>query len=121
MDIETLAPVLFQNELLTPPDMEQLQLPIMTESKKKDYVYLKMMRLGEEEYKKFLSCLKHPFAMQHPGHLKLYEKLHQWMLIILATWCVAAISVYNKHVLPYSYYKDPHGTADTCTCSVFIT
>ena len=57
--------------------MEQLQLPTMTESKKIDYVYLKMVRLGEEGYKKFLSCLKDEYAVQHAGHLKLYEKLHQ--------------------------------------------
>ena len=57
--------------------MEQLQLPTMAESKKIDYVYLKMVRLGEEGYKKFLSCLKDEYAVQHAGHLKLYEKLHQ--------------------------------------------
>ena len=77
MNIEILAPVLFQNELLTQQDMEYLQLPTMTESKKRDSVYLKMVRLGEEGYKKFLSCLKDQFAVQHAGHLKLYEKLHQ--------------------------------------------
>ena len=77
MDIEILAPILFRNELLTLPDMEQLQLTTITESKKRDYVYYKMVRLGEEEYKKFLSCLKDPYASQHPGHLKLYKKLHQ--------------------------------------------
>ena len=77
MNIEILAPVLFQNELLTQQDMEQLQLPTMTESKKRDYVYLKMVQLGGEEYKKFLSCLKNQYAVQYAGHLKLYEKLHQ--------------------------------------------
>ena len=77
MNIEILAPVLFQNELLTQQDMEQLNLPTMTESKKRDHVYLKMVRLGEEGYKKFLSCLKDRYAMQHAEHLKLHEILDQ--------------------------------------------
>lgn len=76
MDIEILAPVFFQNVLLTAQDMEHLQLATMMESKKVDYVYLKMLRLGEEDCKKFLSCLMDPYAMQRAGHIKLYEKLH---------------------------------------------
>ena len=72
VDIDILATVLFQNALLTQQDMEELQLPTMTKSKKEDYVYLKMARLGEEDCKKFLSCLKNQYAMQHDGHEKLY-------------------------------------------------
>ena len=77
--------------------MEQLQLPTMTENKKINYVYLKMVQLGKEGYKKFLRCLKDQYAVQHAGHLKLYEILDQWMLTTLATCCVAAMLV-----LPYS-------------------
>ena len=76
VNIEILAVVLFQNGLLTAQDMEQLQLPTITESKKVDHVYLKMVQLGEEDYKKFLNCLKDPYASQHAGHPKLYETLH---------------------------------------------
>ena len=75
MDIKTLAVVLFQNELLKPPDIEYLQLPTVIESEKVNYVYLKMLRLGEEECKKFLNCLKDPYAIQHPEHIKLHEIL----------------------------------------------
>ena len=71
---EILAVVLFQNALLTQDEYEHLQLP-MTESKKVEYVYLKMVRLGEEDVKKFLSCLKDPYAMQHAGHIKLHDIL----------------------------------------------
>ena len=73
--IEILTLVLFQNGLLSQQDMEHLQLPTMTESKKLDYVYLKMVRLGEEDYKKFLSCLKDPYAIEHDGHIKLHDIL----------------------------------------------
>ena len=68
--------------------MEHLQLPTMTESKKVDYVHIKMMLLVEEDYKKFLSCLRDPYAMQHDGHTKLHEilstsqqEVHQYMTI----------------------------------------
>ena len=77
VNIEILAFVLFQYELLTLQDMEQLQLPTMTENKKINYVYLKMVQLGKEGYKKFLRCLKDQYAVQHAGHLKLYEILNQ--------------------------------------------
>ena len=75
VDIKILALVLFQNALLTQQDMEYLQLTTIIESKKVDHVYLKMVRLGEEGYKKFLSCLKDPYASQHDGHIKLYDIL----------------------------------------------
>ena len=75
VDIDILAVVLLQNELLTTQDMEQLHLPTVIASKKVDYVYLKMVQLGKEDYKKFLSCLKDPYASQHAGHLKLHEIL----------------------------------------------
>ena len=83
MDRGILAVVLFQNELLTAQDMEHLELPTMIESKRINYVYLKMVQLGEEDYKKFLSCLKHPYASQHAGHIRLHEILstsQQWLL-----------------------------------------
>ena len=75
VNTEILAVVLFQNGLLTQHDLEHLQLPAITESKKVDYVYLKMVCLREEDYKKFLSCLKDPYAMQYDGHIKLYDIL----------------------------------------------
>ena len=75
VDIDILATVLFQNALLTQQDMQYLQLTTITDIKKVDHVYLKMVRLGEEEYKKFLSCLKDPYAMQYDGHIKLRDIL----------------------------------------------
>ena len=75
VDIDILVTVLFQNGLLTQQDMQQLQLTTITEIKKLDYLYLKMVCLGEEDYKKFLSCLKDQYAMQHEGHIKLHKIL----------------------------------------------
>ena len=75
MNITTLAPVLFENDLLTSHDMEHLQLPTITDSDKINYVYLKLLRCGEEGYEKFMKCLKDPNAMSHRGHIELYEKL----------------------------------------------
>ena len=75
VNTEILAVVLFQNGLLTQHDLEHLQLPAITENRKVDYVYLKMVYLREEDYKKFLSCLKDPYASQHDGHLKLHKIL----------------------------------------------
>ena len=75
MDIRILADVLYENELLTLSDMQYLQLATIIENEKKDYVYFKMVRLGEEDYEKFLSCLMDPHAAENPGHAELYEKL----------------------------------------------
>ena len=75
MDINILTPVLFQNGLLTLEDMEYLQLSTITESKKVHYLYLELLRLGEERYEEFMNCLKDPYAIQHGGHTELYEKL----------------------------------------------
>ena len=77
MDVEKLADVLVKNKLLTQDDMHCLQLPTTDGSKKVDnaFVYHKMVKLGEEEYKKFLSCLVDPHAKQHAGHLRLYKIL----------------------------------------------
>ena len=75
MDGSTLAIVLYQNELLKLSDMYCLQLTIMTESKKVEHIYRKMVYLGKEGYEKFLSCLKHRYASQYYGHIKLYEIL----------------------------------------------
>ena len=75
VDITILIPVLLKKELLTFRDMEELQLPTMTESAKKEFIYLKLLRLGEEEYIKFMDCLKDPNANSHPGHAELYQKL----------------------------------------------
>ena len=75
MNIKILADVLFKNELLTLNDMEYLQLSTVTENEKVDRVYLKMVRLGEEDYKKFLSCLEDPHAKEHAGHIRLHEIL----------------------------------------------
>ena len=55
--------------------MERLQLLTMIESEKVAHIYLKMVRLGEEDYEKFLRCLTDPYAMQHDGHLKLHDIL----------------------------------------------
>ena len=75
MDRGILALVLFQNELLTHQDMQHLQLPTNTDNEKVEYVYLKMVCLGKEDYKKFLSCLKDQYASQHAGHKRLHEIL----------------------------------------------
>ena len=75
MDRGILALVLYQNELLTHQDMQHLQLPTNTDNDKLEYIYFKMVGLGEEDYKKFLSCLKDPYASQHAGHVKLHDIL----------------------------------------------
>ena len=75
VDITILIPVLLKKELLTFRDMEELQLPTMTESAKKEYIYRKLLRLGEEEYIKFMDCLKDSNAMSHSGHAELYQKM----------------------------------------------
>ena len=75
MDITILADVLFQYELLSLNDMQRLQLSTITECDKIDHVYLKMVHLGEEKYKIFLSCLNSPHARKHSGHIELYEIL----------------------------------------------
>ena len=75
MNIKILADVLFKNELLTLSDMQYLQLSTVTENEKVDCVYLKMVRLGEEDYKRFLSCLEDPHAKEHAGHIRLHEIL----------------------------------------------
>lgn len=75
VDINILAVVLFQNTLLTMQDLEILRLQTITESKKLDYLYQKMVLLGGEEYTRFLNSLQDPYASQHDGHKQLYEKL----------------------------------------------
>ena len=77
VDIKILADVLLKNELLTVHDIQCLQLPTTDESEKEDhiFVYHKMVGLGEEGYKKFLSCLVDPHARQHAGHIKLHKIL----------------------------------------------
>ena len=50
---------------------------MVIESEKVDRVYLKLVHLGEEGYKKFLSCLRDSYANQHAGHIKLYMKHYQ--------------------------------------------
>ena len=75
VDIRTLPNLLYQNNLLDLRDMQYLQLSTVTESDKVDYLYLKMVRLGEEEYEKLLSCLEDPHAKEHPGHTKLHDIL----------------------------------------------
>ena len=75
VNITTLAPVLFENDLLTSHDMEHLQLLTITDGDKIKYVYLKLLHRGEEGYEKFMKCLKDPNAMLHAGHIALYEKL----------------------------------------------
>ena len=77
MDIKILADVLVKNKLLTQDDMDCLQLRAIDESKIVDhaFVYHKMVGLGEEGYKKFLSCLMDPHARQHAGHIILHKIL----------------------------------------------
>ena len=75
VNITTLAPVLFENDLLTSDDMEHLQLLTITDGDKINYVYVKLRRHGKEGYEKFMKCLKDPHAMSHRGHIELYEKL----------------------------------------------
>ena len=77
MDVKVLANVLVKNKLLTQDDMQCLQLPTTDEIKEVDhaFVYDKMVCLGEEGYKKFLSCLMDPQASQHAGHIALHKIL----------------------------------------------
>lgn len=75
VDRNTLAPVLLQNTLLSPSDMEFLQLQTIIESDKVNFIHVKLLRLGKEGFEKFMDCLKDPHAMQHTGHEELYKKL----------------------------------------------
>ena len=75
VNITILAPVLYENGLLTSRDMEFLQLSTITDSDKIYFLYIKLLRRGEEGYKKFIECLQNPHAMQHDGHKELYQKL----------------------------------------------
>ena len=77
MDVKVLADVLVKNKLLTQDDMQCLQLPTTDEIKKVDhaFIYDKMVGLGEEDYKKFLSCLMDPHVRQHAGHITLHKIL----------------------------------------------
>ena len=75
VNIKTLAPVLYENNLLTLYDMEFLQLQIIIDSDKVFFVYVKLLRCGKEDYEKFMDCLKHPHAMDHIGHEELHRKL----------------------------------------------
>lgn len=75
VDIKILAPFLIQNDLLTLCDMEYLQMQTITDSDKKFFIYVKLLRLGEEGYKKFIVCLNDSDATTHAGHTELYNKL----------------------------------------------
>ena len=75
VNITILPPVLFENDLLTSHDMEFLQLLTITDGEKIKFLYITLLRRGEEGYKKFMECLQNPYAKQHDGHKELYEKL----------------------------------------------
>ena len=75
VDTRTLSPALITHGLLSPHDMEFLQLQAITDSEKVSFIYVKLWRLGKEGYDKFKECLKDPHAMQHTGHKELYHKL----------------------------------------------
>jgi len=75
VDRNTLAPVLLQNGLLSPSDMEFLQLQTIIDSEKVNFIHVKLLRLGKEGFEKFMECLKDPHAMQHSGHQELYQIL----------------------------------------------
>ena len=77
VDVKTLSPVLIENDLLTPRDVEYLQLPTIIDSEKKDFILAKLIRLGKEGYEKFVDCLEDPYAKQHTGHIDLHHKLSQ--------------------------------------------
>ena len=75
VNITILAPVLFENDLLTSDDLEFLQLLTITDGEKIKFLYINLLRRGEEGYKKFMECLQNTHAMQHDGHKELYQKL----------------------------------------------
>ena len=75
VDVKTLTPVLLQYNLLTPDDNEFLLLPTYTDGDKKSFIHVRLLRLGKEGYEKFIACLNDPYALQHPGHQELHEKL----------------------------------------------
>ena len=75
VDVKTLSPVLIQNDLLTQRDIEYLQMATIIDTDKKDFIFVKLLRLGKEGYEKFMNCLKDPYAKEHTGHKELYHKL----------------------------------------------
>ena len=77
VDTQILVPHLYQKMLLTVDDYERVQLPTMTTSDKATFLYLKLVRLGKEEFEVFMNCLKD--ANDHKGHEELYH------IILLST------------------------------------
>ena len=75
VDVKTLSPVLIANGLLSRPDMEFLLLQTIIDSEKVMFIYVKLLRYGKKGYEKFMSCLQHPSARQHRGHVVLHQKL----------------------------------------------
>ena len=73
MDGKILAPHLFTKGLITADDLERVQLPTMTSWDKAIFLYLKLLRLGKEEFETFINCLKD--ANEQSGHKTLYDKL----------------------------------------------
>jgi len=73
VNTQVLAPLLFQNGLLSEDDFERIDLPTMTRGDKANFLYRKLLYLNEEEFKKFLNCLRD--AKEHAGHEDLYQKL----------------------------------------------
>ena len=73
MNSESLTPHLYQNELITEDDYERVQLPNMTSNDRVTFLYLKLVRLGEDGFKAFMDCLRD--AKDHLGHEELYHIL----------------------------------------------
>ena len=75
VDINTMFPLLYQNDLLAQCDTDYLQLPTISDHDKKGFIFTKLIHLGKEGYDKFMNCLKDSYAKQHSGHIELYHKL----------------------------------------------
>ncbi|XP_065885168.1 uncharacterized protein [Dysidea avara] len=76
VDRTSLTPALFSRELLTDTDLETLHLTSMIPSDKLSYLLIKLVRLDDNNFAKFMDCLK--IANGHAGHLELYEKLRNY-------------------------------------------
>ena len=73
MNSESLTPHLYQNELITADDFERVQSQKITNRDKVTFLYLKLIHLGEADFKTFMDCLRD--ANDHAGHGELYHIL----------------------------------------------
>ena len=73
MNSTVLAPHSYAKDLITADYLELVQLQTMTHTDKVNFLYLKLLHLGKEEFETFMNCFKD--ANEHPRHKKLYDKL----------------------------------------------